>query len=883
MKKWYKYFFLVAIILMVCFFGFRKKDKIDVILQSDAYSYLPMEAKEYIKENYQKSGKIILTEKNKEKGKPYLNPNYIQYLQLSDEDKTKQEVVPFPTTIDYSSKGEYSNTSYPSSYDLRSVNGKNYVTPVRDQKSLGICWAFASAGAIESYLLKTTNAPYSSSARLISERQLDYATSLNGIKDYDNEYNIFIRRLLGDGSNFYITSMALASGVGAIDYNSFKAYNDHDLSQMELQDILSHNNSLYELNSSTFVPENIYRESTSDLTEEEQENRLDFINRIKDHVMNYGATYVATNMSNFCNFEDANSNLVIDDYSCGNTFSGHAMEIIGWDDNYEYSYCADGSIHETDISSCRNIVSGRGVWILKNSWGQADTPNPYLAYDSASINPAFINSLTPTSEKTWDNNYIYGDGSGRTGEITIPVSELRIHGNEKLDKIKFITDALDGNYTIRVKDAYGNWYEEHEFVELPELITHTFTNNIIINSDSEIKISSEDDFVNKFLIFTNNTDSSPFVDLSAYSGVNVSESTYRFYSNTKNIPSGANIIYKVKKNNVDYSSSIEVTTNKVAENNVNTTIHFIGFADGEYTLQALYNSQVVGSVTFNYHPMQGSGTSSDPFIITNPVQLAQISDNPSAYYELGNDIDMTAATREGGKFFNRTDSCPDDGFGWQGIKNFSGTLDGKGHSIIGLKQKNRVNCGITTTWRNKSNGLFYSAKGDATIKNLVLEDFDVYCQGGFCGLLISVYRAHLNENDFEDGSDSTIYNPTFSNIVVKNAKIHLTQTNNANSSWQHSDGGGLLGDVLNPNGSVNISNIYLDLEVNNPDSYDSGVALTEKNAFLTYVLQAKNSYIDNIQMMGTIYPADNRNNRVLGDRIYKQDDLIINNIFSVGF
>ena len=64
----------------------------------------------------------------------------------------------------------------------------------------------------------------------------------------------------------------------------------------------------------------------------------------------------------------------------------------------------------------------------------------------------------------------------------------------------------------------------------------------------------------------------------------------------------------------------------------------------------------------------GTGTVEDPYIISTPGDLDQVRANGTAHYALGNDIDMSQL------------------FGYfEPIAEFSGTIDGRGHSIDNLK------------------------------------------------------------------------------------------------------------------------------------------------------------------------------------------------------
>ena len=189
MKKKIPFIFLFLCVICLLFGSiFRSfSSPLKRALKDSSYSYLPSEAIEYIEKVYYETGNLILTEKNKAENTPYLNPAYVDYLVMDSSKKEQIEEVPLPLTIDYVCTGE-SAGNLPSTYDLRNVDGKNYITPLKNQGNLDICWAFSALEQAESYLMVQNQQSYSSSSYVFSTRQLDYALSNDGIRNYTNDY-----------------------------------------------------------------------------------------------------------------------------------------------------------------------------------------------------------------------------------------------------------------------------------------------------------------------------------------------------------------------------------------------------------------------------------------------------------------------------------------------------------------------------------------------------------------------------------------------------------------------------------------------------------------------------------------------------------------------
>ena len=91
-KKWFLIVIIIAIFGVGIFFYNKKNIYINIVLSQSSYNYLPKEAKNYIKEVYNKTGNVLKTEKNKEKDNIYLNPKYVNYLTMSKENN-KEEIA----------------------------------------------------------------------------------------------------------------------------------------------------------------------------------------------------------------------------------------------------------------------------------------------------------------------------------------------------------------------------------------------------------------------------------------------------------------------------------------------------------------------------------------------------------------------------------------------------------------------------------------------------------------------------------------------------------------------------------------------------------------------------------------------------------------------
>lgn len=254
------------------------------------------------------------------------------------------------------------NKPLPSRYDYRDFG---WVTPVKTQKT-NDCWAFASIAALESYLLKNYGESYNFSTNLdFSEKNLRNVMSSKGKQG--TNYTI------DQGNNLLAAIAYFIRWSGPIN---------------EVDDLYDTNpNSLENITPVKHVQGIKILPLMNNYT----------IDDIKYSVYQYGGVVVSLVWnSSYVNKEESSYIYPYYDKNA-RKLMGHAVTIIGWDDNY--------SMSNFKVS---NNNMGDGAFIVKNSYGNESGDGGYYYvsyYDATLCKKGEIGGFVFTSV---ENNTNYG-------------------------------------------------------------------------------------------------------------------------------------------------------------------------------------------------------------------------------------------------------------------------------------------------------------------------------------------------------------------------------------------------------------------------------------------------------------------------------------------
>lgn len=326
---------------------------------------------------------------------------YKKYLELSDEEKDKLEVVPRKIDppsevideigdeqqeeIDSLNQDEKKQEqveqliNIPSSFNLKEIIN----LPIRDQRRYGLCWDFATLLAVESFAKLHG---YDENLDL-SELYLDYALSKKMYGD----------RKLHDGGSFTEAERHFAHS-GLIDETTGGPYPEieedpyHPYGKKDAE-ILELFSATPTLNVTKTIDFPNYYSLGSD------EEKAIFRDTVKRHIMLNGALYfsaqapIATTTI-YCN---GNSDIV----DCN--MNPHAMAIVGWDDNYPVQKWIDEHGGDTE-----NAPKHDGAYIVQNSLGEQNGENGiyYYYYDDIYVGRNISGILSLNLDDALDLNTV---------------------------------------------------------------------------------------------------------------------------------------------------------------------------------------------------------------------------------------------------------------------------------------------------------------------------------------------------------------------------------------------------------------------------------------------------------------------------------------------
>ncbi|MFO8191266.1 MAG: ZmpA/ZmpB/ZmpC family metallo-endopeptidase-related protein, partial [Bacillota bacterium] len=206
--------------------------------------------------------------------------------------------------------------------------------------------------------------------------------------------------------------------------------------------------------------------------------------------------------------------------------------------------------------------------------------------------------------------------------------------------------------------------------------------------------------------------------------------------------------------------------------------------------------------------LEGEGTAGNPYIISNADQLAAMQENLTAYYQLGNDIDLSATV------------AWNYGLGWEPIGDysnmFSGSFDGNGYTIHNL----------TINRPGVSRQGFFGGTSGATVSNVTLASVSIQSSSDTGAMVGYAYVSNIDNvhitgevtglgdqtggvvGYFMDGRiDYSTFNGTVIGLGGYTGGLAGRATNNADIYYSYSLGsvagkdkvGGLIGLVQDKN------------------------------------------------------------------------------------
>lgn len=556
-----------CIFVLIILFSFCYVSALELCTPSDEYN-------EY----------MTLSEEEKE--------NYVEPL-YCDELKNMNEL----SSVTYKSNKSIGASASDASYNSRDAG---FVTSVKNQYSLGTCWAFSSISAVESNALKIGLGTYD-----LSESHVIYSTISAAYSDEAGKFGKYNVDSFTGGKVTYAVSYFF-NNYGQLNESEMPYKNEEKkitLSQYKVGRNI--------IRPSSFEVTNINEYSSCSNTE---------ISDIKNRIINYGAVQGSMYYDESL-FIDSNMNYYISTLD-NSSLPNHGISIVGWDDKAFSGY---------------NSVNNKGGWIVKNSWGPNWSQDGYfyVSYDDNFICKN-ISSFYDVTTASYDNTYTSADMVGDTtimfNNTFYTSSKFTLKSNKENVKRVSYTVGPNMSYYVYLSRS-NNLVSQSDWT----LLTSGTSSNLGIKSVDLSNIQVTDDFTIIVKYVVNSGQRSSVFTMcdtendTKYMNISANTNFYSFnstkWNDMNNIIIGSSSIacepnIFVYTNDVSTSSSYVKINNviNVGDNaNISITLNNVSSNSLSYKIKDTSNKDVTSSFTItpNYSSntisVKGNGLISGSF------------------------------------------------------------------------------------------------------------------------------------------------------------------------------------------------------------------------------------------------------------------------------